>query len=324
MKRWIYGLPKSQLAAIARSYGVDDSGLLDDLRRRMSAYVDNYPDEFEAWGGESSGGSTSAIVVNPPDTPEPHPHEVTDAKTINQIRKWGCHFDGRDPAAFIERLQELRDGYGFSGPQMLKGLLEVLKGDTLLWYRNHREDWQTWDDFERAFRLQYFPRRYAASLRREIMGRYQKVDEPFMHYATVMMTLMRRAGGFSRAEQLETLYDNMHPEYKTYVRVDDVRELAELQSRAREFEDIEKEKRDARKREKASVGPTVAAVYNKTECCWRCKQRGHTRAQCRRPAKRFCSQCGKDGVLTSECHPQSGNATGASTTTAATATPDPA
>lgn len=103
------------------------------------------------------------------------------------------------------------------------------------------------------------------------MGRYQKVDEPFMHYSTVMITLMRQAGGFSRAEQLEILYDNMYPEYKTYVRVDDVRDLAELQSRAREFEDIEGEKRDARKREKVAVAPTVAAVYNKTECCWRCK-----------------------------------------------------
>ncbi|EFN74735.1 hypothetical protein EAG_10047 [Camponotus floridanus] len=34
--------------------------------------------------------------------------------------------DGRDPAAFLERLEELRDGYGFLGPQMLKGLPEML------------------------------------------------------------------------------------------------------------------------------------------------------------------------------------------------------
>ncbi|EFN73159.1 hypothetical protein EAG_10222, partial [Camponotus floridanus] len=137
---------------------------------------------------------------------------------------------------FLERLRELRDGYGVSGPQMLKGLPEMLKGDTLLWYRNHREDWRTWSDFEQAFYLQFFPRRYAASLRREIMGRHQASGEEFARYSTVMMTLMRRAGGFSREEQLDVVYENMHPEYKAYVRVDDVRSLAELQFRAKEFE----------------------------------------------------------------------------------------
>lgn len=39
-----------------------------------------------------------------------------EGKTINQIRKWGCHFDGRDPAAFLERVGELRQAYGFTTP----------------------------------------------------------------------------------------------------------------------------------------------------------------------------------------------------------------
>jgi len=138
-----------------------------------------------------------------------------------------------------------------------------------------------------------------------------------------MMTLMRRAGGFSRTEQLETLYDNMHPDYKTYVRIDDVPSIAELQARAREYEDIEREKQDARKREKTAAAPIVAAAYNKTECYWRCKQRGHTRMQCRRPAKKFCSQCGKDWVLTSECHPRPENASGAGASAVAGSTTGP-
>lgn len=88
---------------------------------------------------------------------------------MNQIRKWGCHFDERDPAAFIERLLKLRDGvkvkdYHFSGAQLLRGLLELLRDDALLWYWNFHTGWQTWSDFD-AFRRQYFPRQYAASLR---------------------------------------------------------------------------------------------------------------------------------------------------------------
>jgi len=138
-----------------------------------------------------------------------------------------------------------------------------------------------------------------------------------------MMTLMRRVGGFSRTEQLETLYDNMHPDYKTYVRIDEVQSIAELQAQAREYEDIEREKQAARKQEKTTTAPTVAAAYNKTECCWRCKQQGHTRMQCRRPAKKFCSQCGKDGVLTSKCHPRPGNASGAGASAVAGSTMSP-
>ena len=189
---------------------------------------------------------------------------------------------------------------------MLHGLPELLKGDTLLWYRNNREAWKTWGDFVHDFRAQFLPRRYQAAIRRELLERRQKAGEKFAQYATVMMTLMRRAGGFSPAEQLERIYDNMHPEYKIYVRIDDVHNVAELQMRATEFEDIESQRVHARKSEK-SEKPAVAAAYNRADHCWRCKQRGHTRFNCKRPAKKFCSQCGRDGVLTSQCHPPPGN-----------------
>lgn len=64
------------------------------------------------------------------------------------------------------------------------------------------------------------------------------------------MTLMRRAGGYSREEQLELIYDNMNPAYKHYVRIDDVRSIAELQRCASEYEDIMAEQREAAKHEK--------------------------------------------------------------------------
>jgi len=161
-------------------------------------------------------------------------------------------------------------------------------------------------------------------LRREIENRHQKANETFAQYSTVMMTLMRRAGGFSHFEQHECLYNHMHPEYKFYIRSSDFGSIAELQARAREHEDLVKERQEAVKREKAETKPAVAAAYCKTECCWRCKQRGHTRRQCRRPAKKFCSQCGRDGVLTAQCHPPAGKAAGAGETTVAATAPGPA
>jgi len=241
-----------------------------------------------------------------------------------QLRKSGCHFDGRDPAAFLERLAELRDNYQITAEQILRGLSELLRGDALLWYRNHRVSWFSWRDFEATFRLQFLPHRYDASLRREIENRHQKANETFAQYSTVMMTLMRRAGGFSHFEQLECLYNHMHPEYKFYTRSSDFGSIAELQARARVHEDLVKERQEAVKREKAETKPAVAAAYSKTECCWRCKQRGHTRRQCKRPAKKFCSQCGRDGVLTAQCHPPAGKDAGAGETTVAATAPGPA
>lgn len=94
----------------------------------------------------------------------------------------------------------------------------------------------------------------------------------------VMMTLMRRAGGYSREEQLDLVYENMHPTYKHYIRIDDIRNMAELQARATEYEDIIQEQKEALKREKPAISAVVTA-YNMKECCWRCKQMGHTRAQ---------------------------------------------
>jgi len=72
------------------------------------------------------------------------------AKVMNQIRKWGCHFDGKDPLAFLERVEELRVSYDYTEDQLLLGLPELLRGNSLLWYQNCQESWISWVDFERS------------------------------------------------------------------------------------------------------------------------------------------------------------------------------
>jgi len=115
---------------------------------------------------------------------------------------------------------------------------------------------------------------------------------------------MRQTGGFTTEAQIEQLYDNMNPEHKLYIRLDDITDLEELSARAAEYELIEKQRRERTSERTPTTGPSVtAAVYNREECCWRCKQLGHTRLDCKRPPKKFCSCCGKDGVFTRDCHP---------------------
>ena len=140
---------------------------------------------------------------------------------------------------------------------------------------------------------------------------------------TAIITLMRRAGEPSPQEQLELVYENMDLDTQMFIPLSNVTSLAELSSRVTDFEAARRRKRERRPEPPASAKPVVATAYNREQCCWRCKQRGHTRQHCQRPPKKFCSRCGKDGVLTRDCHPpaRNGSQTGG---TAATSRDDSA
>lgn len=140
-----------------------------------------------------------------------------------------------------------------------------------------------------------------------------------------MLTSMRRVGGFTADEQLKRLYDNMRAGYKLYIKLDELTSLTDLSARAADYEAIMKQdqERSPGGKNLATKPAVAAATYNREECCWRCKQRGHTRMDCKRPPKRFCSRCGKDGVLTRDCHPSPGNAERARSEAAAVRPPSP-
>lgn len=65
--------------------------------------------------------------------------------------------------------------------------------------------------------------------------------------------------------------------------------MAELQEQAAEYETIAEEEKEEQAEERTLSRAASATVY-KDECCWQCKQRGHTRANCKRPPRKFCSQ----------------------------------
>jgi len=130
MKAWVYKLNKDQLTALAKALSIEDTGTLEELRKRVGRFADEHPeqiDAFEAGVGElgAQGAPMLGLTVPTPTNPEFRTPIATDmafayeGKTINQIRKWGCHFDGRDPAAFLERVGELRQAYGCTPAQLL-------------------------------------------------------------------------------------------------------------------------------------------------------------------------------------------------------------
>lgn len=309
MLTWVYALSKEEAKNILDRHGLDSSGKLDDLRKRLVTFVRQNPD-FEVDDIPKPG--TSDSVADIMENGAPPPLSLTErTQVLNQIRKWGQHFDGKDPLTFIERVEELGHEYGYEESHLLLGLPEMLKGNALLWFRNNRAAWETWAEFRQAFRAHYLPPGYQKQLKRDIQGRQQKAGEPFRDFVTVLQTMMRRAGGFSSEEQLEQIVENMSPDYQLYIPPGTVSSIEDLTARVAELEKIQ-----ARRKERQSdcprptptgQGKVSATAYDRTECCWRCKQRGHTRRDCHRPAKKFCSQCGRDGVLTRECHPPPGN-----------------
>jgi len=315
MKRWIYQLNKDEAVHEAKNRGLDPTGTLDDLRARLSRHVTELATMLPLGRTDSAvslAPSSGKLPAPPPpltSTDDGHSH----AKSMNQIRKWGCHFDGRDPLSFLERVEELQLQYRYTDELMLAGLPELLRGDAIAWYRNNRTDWNTWAEFTTALRRQYLPRRYQAKLTREVQDRRQRADEPFNKYATELLTMMRRAGQYTTAEKVDRIYENMRTDYKFFVRLGDQTDLADLMDQAAEYEDLKKAQGQEARAEKraASTAATTASAYDRRNSCWRCKQRGHHRTDCKRPARKFCSQCGKDGVYTKDCHPRPGNAAAA-------------
>ncbi len=318
MKSWIYQLSKQEAIDAAEKRGLDSSGNLDTIRSRLSKYMDEMsvggdppksPGAGDFKDAETGPPRLNSLHIPPPLYVTPPTDEHGIAKTMNQIRKWGCHYNGKDPLAFLERITELQGQYRYSSEIMLQGVPEFLRGDALAWYRNRGGDWRTWEEFIQAFTKHFVPRQYRARLAREVQDRRQKPGETFEKYSTHIMTLMRRAGTFSREEMVDRVYENLRADYKMFIRYEHATSIDAIEERAYEFEELMKDKEQENREAKRAITATAAAVpYDKQSTCWRCKQRGHTRFDCRNVPKKFCSQCGRDNVFTRDCHPRPGNA----------------
>lgn len=51
---------------------------------------------------------------------------------------------------------------------------------------------------------------------------------------------------------------------------------------------------------RATAPTRIENCYN-PDCCWHCGETGHGRNECRNPGTKFCSKCGRIGLLSSAC-----------------------
>ncbi|XP_044594034.1 trichohyalin-like [Cotesia glomerata] len=252
----------------------------------------------------------------------------------DQVRKWNVQFDGeKDLLTFLERVEELSDSYQVTKDQLLECIPVLLKDNALLWYRNNKANWRTWNEFADQLKKFYLPTDIHTRWEEEIKHRTQGEKESARDYITVLQTMMRRYGKMSEYNQIDRLYFNLRPEYQRYIRRSEIHSVANLLSLASDYERIaileknykppppqpqysllppkvykEKEKEKEKDKKKKEEVTSINQPYVPEEVCWRCGERGHIRPNCTNPWKKFCSRCGKEGVYSRDCTcPKSGN-----------------
>lgn len=358
-------LRKADLENLLKKLRLDYTGNVDVLRRRLAGYL-NEPDLEEGSSADSDNGENPHEQRLPEETetgtqgagtaeslyqvpvletdagsarPASRASTVDTASVCEQIRKCGITFDGKtDPVLFLERLDEFQECYNLPRRHLLAALPVMLRGNALLWYRNGKDAWYSWQDFLDEFRLQFLPLRYQYHLEEAIRRRTQGNQEKFKDYAIALQTLLRRAASCSSEDKLERIYNNMLPSYKRYVRRGTVSTLPELMSAALEFEQLLEDEKEtsassneqySHTAETRNQPPNVrpgsripprnnvpapprnvrqqpAAVSARKielhpDTCWKCGQRGHGRGNCQNRPVAFCSKCGKTGTLTKDC-----------------------
>lgn len=245
--------------------------------------------------------------------------EISRDSLAERVRKWGVSFDGKgDVLSFLERIEELSYTYEIPLDNLLTCLPMLLKGKAILWYRNNRKNWYCWENFELDIKEFFLPVNLNRQLEDDIRNRTQGPKENAHDYITALQTLIRRYGNMSLGSEIERLYINLRPEYRRYIRRNEIRSVTDLIRLTNEFELIVhtqknykpppqsmlnvEHKTDSFERVKSKEN--VSAVdnkYDRYECCWRCGQRGHRRQTCKNPPKKFCSYCGKPGVFFLDC-----------------------
>lgn len=340
---WIYKLRREELIAELLILKLSIEGKVPDLRQRLVAYAKanpaysaNKPDDPEDYNEQAditadeekfrmehnqltsspvSGGSHMQIGDGHAQMTQPvFTHDLfanVAAKIADQMRKWNCHFDGKNVHAFLERVSELRVVYGLTDAQLLQGFPELLRGDAQQWFRNFASSVTSWEELQKIMREFYLPPNEQRQLDRQIFERKQKPKESILDYATELSTLMRRRGGINIDTQIDNLYENMLPDLQLHVSRESIKSVSDLVRKVEVVREkltkIESEKnKNTHDNNRSFPRPrnTVMAVttlYNREKCCWRCKQQGHTRFQCKNAQRKFCTRCGTDGTFSRDC-----------------------
>lgn len=326
---WAYSLRKDDLNRYLDEFNCDTDGTVEEQRKRFAMYIAQYhPPEImkrlleiqaiherdtkvatpRKVSAETDGEEATRIEV-----PMSRGKKTPDVQTIaEQVRKWGISFTGESkPLEFVERLEERAEMYQIPNGNLITVMPEVLHGRALMWFRNNRKPWRSWEEFRKDFLKFFLPPRFMENLEDEIRQRKQKPRELFKDYMLAMQDLMRHTS-YNEEQKMERIFKNALPEYLWYIRRRDFTNLAGLLEMAEDLEDIPTMPtvaRDHHHRIESRSSESMREVpINTATACRRCGQEGHFAAGCRNPQKLFCWECGRRGIRTIQCcRKRSGN-----------------
>lgn len=305
---WIYRLPKHEIERILAANELTSTGSLSEIRARLVKFARKNEQQFAQPEHEMENldreneQSPTEMVSTLRRTPQSEPQDTSDTQAFDRMRKWNCQFNGKNAYDFLERIEEFQAMYRLNEEHLLRGIPQLLQGSAQLWYRGLRE-LHSWAEFKEELCKFYLADQGRDQLTEKIDDRIQRPNEDFRTYALEITTLIRRHGGYSTADTLRKVYKNMDPEVRLHIPIWSVQNITDLASKVSEHELTLEAVRKKRALQKPSRGvSSTTAAYDRTQCCWRCKQRGHRRDQCKNSPKLFCSVCGKDDIQTKDCH----------------------
>lgn len=249
----------------------------------------------------------------------PH-HRDDDPIVANQVRRWDATFDGeKSVLTFLERIEEMRMSVHIADHQLLECIPILLKGKALQWHRNNSKNWRRWSEFTEDLKAFFLPGDIEMQLEEEIKNRTQGARESAKDFIIAIHTLMRRLGTMPERRQVDRIHLNLRPEYQHYIHRHEVTTISDIIRLADEYERLlAKEKsfkappainqtlmpETAYAKGRTYTDSRINAInvpYKRTECCWRCGQRGHSRQDCKNAPNLFCSWCGKKDTYSREC-----------------------
>lgn len=148
----------------------------------------------------------------------------------------GITFDGRSCVrSFLRKAEMLMASRSITSEQMLRAIPDIFRGEALSVLL--AEQFQTWEELTVHLREVFERPDYDFDLRAEIMARTQGIGETISVYISVMRNyfkLLKKP--MPEEDQLEIVSRNLHPSYLPGLGGGPVLDLADLQSRCKQYE----------------------------------------------------------------------------------------
>ena len=313
---WLYKLNKEDLTDLARECGLVLSGkeTLRQIRLTIRTHLQTQSGKGER---KEVKPGTSAVPTLAPVT------SYLSSRPVEVIRRWGLTFNNSPTLCaedFLIRVTEKCLSYQLEEADVLAALPELLDGTPLLWYRLNRLNWRTWGEFQRDFKIMFFPPEYQKRLREEIRLRTQGDSEDLATFAVNLCTLMSRLEPPpTEREQIDQIYNNLKPRYQYYIKRNESTTVPQLVVLGQEFELKLLHERSFQPPplKSRSLVPETAYVPPSGEPsqypsgttlsalqappCWNCGHGGHRYSSCQEQRGIFCYRCGRKEVTLRTC-----------------------